>query len=101
MSSCSFPVYEEMSGPRIAARTSTPMTASDQRAERCDQSRLILLTNARIERHLQQVGEQIADHDENRADDDCRRHQIVIARANRAGREQAHARPSEDLLDEQ
>src|SRR6185437_12686134 len=103
MSSCSAPPYEMSHGPTIAATTSTAIVASAQRAERWVRRRRrpgLLCTESRVDRRVQQVGEQIADHDEHRADDDRRRDDVVVARVDRAHREIADARPGEHLLDE-
>ena len=55
-----------------------------------------LLTDARIDGHVQQVGEQVADDDHHRSDDHRRGDEIVVARADGVRREQTHARPRED-----
>ena len=60
-----------------------------------------LLTDARIEGHLEQIGEQISNHDEDRTDDDGGRHEIVVAAGDGIRRGESHARPREHFLDEQ
>src|SRR5690348_16130260 len=102
------------SGPTIAATTRMPITMSDHRAVGCAKSRRTnersleaelleaeLLTDARVDRQMQQIGEEVADDDEHRSHDHGRGDQIVVVGRDGARGDESHAGPVEDLFDEQ
>src|SRR5215470_94087 len=97
MSPCATQLCPAKRGPTSATTTRATMTASDHRAVRWARSRpsveAPLFTDTRVERDVERVGDEVADNDQHRADNNGCRHEVVVAVADGARGEHADARP--------